>query len=120
MKKVLIVEDSADVRKIVSQKLSNYSIEILEAQDGRQAWDVIIKSHPDLIILDVHIPYMDGLEILSEMKNEWIDTPVIIMSGDDSVTIKESCYLLGAKGYISKPIPPNAIDNIVREYGLSA
>ncbi|WP_068473484.1 response regulator [Saccharicrinis aurantiacus] len=116
MKKVLIVEDAMDSRVAMSKVLSKFNIEVLEAENGREAWDIIIKHHPHLILMDVHIPEIDGLDILKEMKAEWIETPVVMLSGDESTTIRESCFILGAKQFINKPIRANDLKNIVNEY----
>lgn len=120
MKKVLIVEDAKDIRTMVVKMFRIYPVEIIQAENGSVAWKMIIKSHPDLILLDIHIPEMDGLDILKEMKNEWIDTPVVILSGDESPTIKEACEILGAKRFVNKPILPATLKDIAREFDISA
>ncbi len=107
MKRILIVDDAKDVRQSIMAMLKNQPYELLEAGNGEEAWDLILKSHPDLVVLDIKMPIMDGLDLLREMKNEWIDIPVMIITGDASITLQESAKILGAKHFFTKPLEPN-------------
>ncbi len=107
MKKILIVDDAKDVRVSIMRMLKNQPYLLIEASDGEEAWDLILKVHPDLIVLDIKMPVMDGLDLLREMKNEWIDIPVMIITGDASITLQEAAKILGAKHFLTKPLEPN-------------
>ncbi|MCW3804603.1 response regulator [Plebeiibacterium marinum] len=104
MKKVLIVDDALDARVTIKQMLSGYDFNIIEAHDGLDGWNKIIKEKPDLILLDLYMPNKDGFEILRDIQEEWLEIPVVILSGDTSINTIQSCLNSGASAYIQKPI----------------
>ena len=83
-KKVLIVEDDITMREIVTSKLASAGYNVLEAEDGKKALEVWGKEKPDLVLLDLMLPEMDGFEVLKEMRNnqdpDVAKTKVIILS----------------------------------------
>ncbi|MCT4586723.1 MAG: response regulator [Carboxylicivirga sp.] len=104
MKKVLIVDDAADSRLILKSMLKNYDIEVSEAHDGVEGWQKIIAEQPDLILLDLHMPNKDGFSILEDLDEEWMDIPVVIVSGDSNDETVSACEYYGAKAFLKKPI----------------
>lgn len=69
MKKILIVEDDGLLLNVLSDKFRGYNLEILKAQDGERAMDLIFKEKPTLILLDLMVPKLDGFQILEKMRN---------------------------------------------------
>ncbi len=115
MKKILIIEDAADYRLILKNLLRKHDFEIIEARDGQEGWKLIIKENPDLILLDLHMPNKSGFEILKELEEEWIEIPVVVISGDFDKEIVDSCLSYGAKSFIQKPVIPTDFNNIIRK-----
>lgn len=81
-KKILIVEDDAHLRRAVVDKLKSSGYRVMEAEDGNSGLNMAIKERPDLILLDLMLPKMDGLSLLSELRrDDWgKDVPVIVIT----------------------------------------
>ncbi len=114
MKKVLIVDDAIESRITIKKFLSTYNFEILEANDGLEGWKLIIKEKPDLVLLDLYMPNKDGFEILKEIQEEWLEIPVVILSGDNSINTIDSCLTSGASAFIAKPLDKEDFNNTIK------
>ena len=81
-KKILVVDDEEFIRKALAEKLKNEGFDVLEAEDGEKAVDLALSSHPDLILLDVIMPKMDGVEAMRKIReNEWgKNVPLILLT----------------------------------------
>lgn len=104
MVRILIVDDSIFQRSIISAPLKLEGHEIIEATDGQNAIEKISKENPDLIILDILMPIMDGIEVLKELQHLQNNIPVIMLTADIQDTTKNECLTLGAKAFINKPV----------------
>jgi len=104
-KKILIIEDDSDFRYIVATSLRSQKYIILEAKNGQEGVDVALSAHPDLILLDLLMPIMDGMTALKKIReNEWgASVPVIILTNlnateenivEDMITHKPLKYLI--------------------------
>jgi len=92
-KTILIIEDETDLRQLIKSKLMNEGFNILEAGDGKVALETAKSQHPDIILLDIILPTMDGISMLKELRqDEWgKNVPVIILSNlSEAETISES------------------------------
>lgn len=107
-KKVLIVDDEPDVLKIVSFRLKAAGYEITTASDGREALDSAEKDRPDLILLDLRMPVMDGYEVCRKLKSDenLKNIPVIFLTASSGATIKDKAREYKADDYIVKPFEP--------------
>lgn len=77
---ILIVEDDTTLRRVLKDTLLKENFEVLEAKNGEEGLDVSLKKHPDLILLDIIMPKMDGISMLKKLReNEWGKTALIIM-----------------------------------------
>ena len=101
---ILVVDDSEDVRKYLSNLLEN-DFEISEAENGNEGIKVAKENMPDIIISDVMMPSMDGLEFCSRIKSEWqtSDIPVILLTAKASLESKIEGLEIGADDYLTKP-----------------
>lgn len=117
-KKILIAEDSSTIRAIVEHKLSRNGFEVITAKDGEEAWRKIRETKPDLILLDVIMPAMDGFQVLSKIKQEedLRDIPIIFLTSKGMETDMVKGFELGAVGYIVKPFSPDVL--LARVSGL--
>ena len=102
MKKILVVDDEKPISDIISFNLENEGYAIEKAYDGEQALEVFEKSQPDLVILDLMLPKMDGLEVCREIRKQ-SDVPVIMLTAKDSEIDKVLGLELGADDYVTKP-----------------
>lgn len=100
---LLIVDDEAMIRNLLEKILSKEGYKILTAKDGLEALEVMESSKVDIVISDMKMPRMNGLELLKRIKKERPDIGVVIMTGyGDTYTVKDA-LLLGADEYITKP-----------------
>ena len=102
MKKILVVDDEKPISDIISYNLENEGYAIEKAYDGEQALEVFEKSQPDLVILDLMLPKMDGLEVCREIRKQSA-VPVIMLTAKDSEIDKVLGLELGADDYVTKP-----------------
>src|SRR5579863_405307 len=113
MAKLLIVDDESDIREFARNFFHKRKIEVYVASGGRQALDLIVKESPNLILLDVRMEEMTGIEVLRELRKKNPITKVIMVSGvEDEETIKEA-NALGVIGYIHKPFILEELEKIV-------
>ena len=100
--KILIVEDEARIARFVELELTHEGYEIDKAADGRTGLDMALQGKYDLILLDVMLPGLNGLEVLRRLRNE-SQTPVILLTARDSVADKVGGLDMGANDYVTKP-----------------
>lgn len=102
MKKILIIEDEKNISSFVKMELEfeGYTTQVIE--DGKQGLDEAINKDYDLILLDLMLPGLNGIEICRRLKKEK-NTPIIMLSAKDSVMDKVSGLQMGADDYVSKP-----------------
>ena len=100
--RILIVDDEQAIIKFLRANLQAEGYEVLTAIDGAEALETVEKELPDLIILDIMMPKMDGVEVCRRLR-EWSQIPIIMLSARGDVTDKIECLDLGADEYVSKP-----------------
>ena len=99
--KILVVDDERSIRRFLNASLGN-RYTILEAENGTEAIQAVALNQPDLIILDLGLPDMDGTEVTRRLR-EWTDVPVIVISVRDSEQDKVAALDAGADDYLTKP-----------------
>ena len=102
MAKILIVEDEDRIRGIVGEYLKNNGFEILEAQDGYEGLEIFYLEKPDLLILDIMLPGIDGWEICKRIKSEF-NTPILMLTAKTQDYDEILGLELGADDYVKKP-----------------
>lgn len=117
-KKILVVDDSATIRKLISGKLEKSGHEAICAVDGLDAIAVLEDFTPDLVLLDIAMPRMDGYQVCKFIRgNEATqDIPVIMISGKDGFFDKVMGKMAGTSHYIAKPFGPEALMKTVNEF----
>jgi two-component system KDP operon response regulator KdpE len=100
--RILIVDDDAVIIKFVRANLEAEGWQTLTAMDGAEALQTIERELPDLVVLDVMMPNVDGLEVLRQLR-EWSQIPVIMLSVREEEAYKVKCLNLGADDYVTKP-----------------
>lgn len=122
--KILIADDEAEIRDLLQLYLEKDGYEVLEAADGMETLEKMKKEKPDLLILDIMMPGLDGYRVLRNIR-EYSNVPVIMLSAKDSNADKILGLDLGADDYITKPFEPleavaRVNSNIRRFYALGA
>lgn len=116
MSKILIIEDEAAIRRVLSKILSeeNDSYKVEEAEDGLQGVEKVKNEDYDLILCDIKMPKMDGVEVLEAVKKIKPEIPMVMISGHGDLETAINTMRLGAFDYISKPPDLNRLLNTVR------
>jgi len=116
MSKILIIEDEAAIRRVLVKILTeeNTSYEVLEAEDGLAGMEMIKEQDFDLILCDIKMPKMDGVEVLEAAKKIKPEIPIVMISGHGDLDTAVNTMRLGAFDYISKPPDLNRLLNTVR------
>jgi two-component system response regulator (stage 0 sporulation protein F) len=113
MAKLLIVDDESDVREFARNFFRKRKIDVLVASGGHQALDLIAKESPDLVLLDIRMEEISGIEVLRQLRKGSLPVKVIMVSGvEDDETIKEA-NALGVIGYVHKPFILEELEKIV-------
>jgi len=117
IKKILIADDRCEVVELVKVALEGENYQILSSSDGREALEKIRKMKPDLILLDIIMPKMDGFEVLENLKNDskTKDIPIIMLTAKGQKVDKQKGKDLGALDYIIKPFSPSHLLNKIEE-----
>jgi CheY-like chemotaxis protein len=115
--KILIADDEEVVLEIMSRKIASHGYEVITARDGQEAWDKIVSSLPDIIILDLNMPKMDGWSVLTLLRQNpptkrWL--PVIIVSAQNEVESFKKSMDLQADHYLAKPCQIEAVLKAIR------
>lgn len=108
-KKILIVDDEVHIRDIIKFRLQVEGYEILEASNGRNAIDIMMSDKPDLVVLDIMMPDMDGWEVCKFAKgqSETKDIPILMLTAKTDIRDKIQGMVVGANDFVTKPFSPN-------------
>jgi DNA-binding response OmpR family regulator len=102
MARILLLEDDATFRDLVAAALKRAGYEVTTANDGQAGWDALDKARPDLILLDLAMPRLDGLSFLRRLRasENWGSVPVLVVSANSAAA--SNAVTLGASGYLLK------------------
>ena len=103
MQRILIIEDEANIRELVSYNLTSNNYKVMEAEDGSQGFELAVREKPDLILLDLMLPGRSGLDICRELRGVGLDMPIIILTARNEDIEKVMGLELGADDYVTKP-----------------
>jgi DNA-binding response OmpR family regulator len=105
-RKILIVEDDADIRGLLSLRLRQRSYDTSVATDGMTALTVARREQPDLVVLDLGLPAGDGFTVMQRMRaiTSLVDVPVVVITARDAATNREKAEAFGAVAFVEKPI----------------
>lgn len=115
--KVLMADDEPDVLTIMAKKVTAAGYDVITAVDGQDAWDKIVADEPDVILLDVTMPKLEGFEVLQRLREnppskKW--QPVIIVSAREELQDIQKGFLLEADHYLTKPCNMEDVINAIR------
>jgi two-component system, OmpR family, alkaline phosphatase synthesis response regulator PhoP len=115
-KTILAVDDERSIVRLVQVNLERHGYEVVTAFDGREALEKIAEARPDMLVIDVMMPYMDGFTVLQELRKDPAtrELPVIMLTAKAMDNDVFTGYKLGADCYLTKPFNPNELLNFVR------
>ena len=113
--RVLLVDDDPNVRTICATNLMCDGFEVTEAADGQTGLELALAEPPDLLLLDVSMPGLNGLELTAALRrNERTrELPVVFLSGESESTVMARADELGALGFLAKPFDPAAVSRFI-------
>lgn len=109
MKKVLIIEDELSILKLLTYNLEQEGYEIESSMDGQEGLNLALENEYDMILLDLMLPNIDGMEICRTLRQERVDVPIIMLTAKDSEIDKILGLEIGADDYITKPFSPREV-----------
>lgn len=117
-KKVLIVDDSTSMRQLVSFALTDAGYEVVAAVNGKDALDKINTAKVDIVVTDLNMPEMDGIEFIKQFRAKagYRFTPVVMLTTESQESKKQEGKQAGASGWIVKPFTPEQLTDTVKRF----
>src|ERR1700674_2440281 len=112
-KQVLIVDDEPNLRKILSAQLSRDGYDVLSAEDGEQGLALLREHHIDLVITDLKMPKVDGMQLLREALREDPELPIVMITAHGTIDTAVEALKTGAFDYLTKPFDKDEVRQIV-------
>src|SRR5210317_43630 len=119
--RVLVVDDSATIRRSAETMLSKEGFEVFTAENGFEALSEITRHHPDLIFVDIMMPRLDGYQTCAIIKNnaEFRDTPVVMLTSKDGLFDMARGRVVGSDQYLTKPFTREELLGAVKQHTAS-
>lgn len=115
MAKVLTIDDAKFMRRVIGRCITETGHEFLEAANGQEGLDKIRSESPDLVILDLVMPGMDGFAVLEALQKSGEHPPVIVMTADIQASVRAKVLELGAQVFLNKPPKDSELKQAIEE-----
>jgi len=118
---VLVAEDSTDTRIMLKRAFELKGYHVFEAEDGQQALDIARRHHPSLIVVDLNMPVLDGLETIKhfrELEGDGNQTPIVAITAYDVYGMEEAAIENGTNVYLTKPLDLEELDRALKGLGF--
>jgi two-component system, cell cycle response regulator DivK len=115
-KTILVVDDSADAREVLRRTLALAGYRVIEATDGREAVEIVGRECPDLILMDLNMPVMDGFaatERIRELRDRCGEVPIVAVTAFDTYGMKDAAREVGCDAYLVKPVAVDEVEGVV-------
>lgn len=104
MQSILVVDDNEEIRNLLKEALGKEGYHVFEGADGRESIELLEALSPDMMLVDIFMPNMNGLELLVEIRKRGFATPVIVISGAGDALMAQKTLDAGANAFMSKPL----------------
>ncbi len=116
---VLVVDDSAMARKMLIKSLpAHWEMEITQASNGQEAIEAYRAGKAEIMFLDLTMPIMDGYQVLEALRQEDMNSLVIVVSADIQPIAQQRVKSLGAIAFVKKPVSAEVIESVLKDYGF--
>ncbi|WP_088809741.1 MULTISPECIES: response regulator transcription factor [Listeria] len=109
MAKILVVDDEVSIVTLLQFNIEKAGYEVVTATDGQMGYELAISEKPDLIVLDLMLPKMDGIEVTKKLRQDKYDFPILMLTAKDEELDKIIGLELGADDYLTKPFSPREV-----------
>ncbi len=122
MAKILAVDDAKLMRELVSVSLATQGHEVVTANDGQEALDYAKNNSVDLVISDVNMPNLNGINLLKQLRElpHYSETPILMLTTEDAQYRKDKARTMGANGWLTKPFDPPRLQSAVEKLLIKA
>jgi two-component system, cell cycle response regulator DivK len=117
VKTILVVEDYDDTRLLLEEWLKVRNFRVIQARDGWEAIDLAVREHPSLILMDINIPVIDGIEVTCMLKEIQTikDVPIVALTGSDSAETREDAADVGVDAFLTKPLDFIRLESVINQ-----
>ncbi len=116
MKKILVVEDSQTCRYLIQFMLTQEGYTVIEANNGEEGVELALQEKPDLVLMDIQLPGIDGMEAARRIRTAGQDIPIVALTASVLPETREIISAAGITGYIEKPLDPDTILDEITAY----
>ncbi|MBC1913502.1 response regulator transcription factor [Listeria booriae] len=109
MTKILVVDDESSIVTLLQFNIEKAGFDVVTAEDGRTGYELALAEKPDLIVLDLMLPEMDGIEVCKQLRQDKVETPILMLTAKDDELDKIIGLELGADDYLTKPFSPREV-----------
>ncbi|MBC1308465.1 response regulator transcription factor [Listeria booriae] len=109
MTKILVVDDESSIVTLLQFNIEKAGFDVVTAEDGRTGYELTLTEKPDLIVLDLMLPEMDGIEVCKQLRQDKVETPILMLTAKDDELDKIIGLELGADDYLTKPFSPREV-----------
>ena len=113
-KKLVVIDDDQEIRDAMSQILAGYDYEVFTAEDGAKGLELVDRENPSIVLTDIKMPVMDGIEVLKKVKERSLDAEVIVITGHGEMDLAIQALQLEASDFINKPISKQSLTVALR------
>jgi CheY-like chemotaxis protein len=112
---ILLVEDSEDARYFMRIELEHCGYRVIEATDGERAVELALQEHPDIILMDLSLPFVDGLEATKQIRQEQAlkKVPIIAITAHQESQFRQGAAASGFDAYVTKPVDMNFLSELI-------
>ncbi len=118
---VLVAEDSLDTRIMLKRAFELKGYRVLEAEDGGEAVEIARRYRPNLLVIDLNMPVLDGLETIKKIRKSEVNgeqTPIVAITAYDVYGMQEAAFETGCNSYLSKPLDLEELDRTLKSLGF--
>ena len=115
LKHILIVDDSSDLARVIADFLHMFEYEVTLASDGLEALNILATQTVDLVVSDIHMPKLDGFQLLGEVREHHPATPVILITGFSVGEAQKQAFERGASAFVGKPFHLKELKQVIDE-----
>lgn len=116
IKTILTVDDSSSIRQLLSSTLEGCGYRVIDASNGKEGLEKLMETSPDLIISDLHMPYLDGIGFIQLIRSTSLYrfVPIIMLTTENQAALKQAGTAAGATAWLTKPFKPHELLSVIK------